>query len=100
MYTVIDRRKNVPERMREIAERAQTEFFPPLQAAPGFTGFYLVNDESDATTTAILVFESKAQFDDFEAKVGKAWLQTLDGYGHTSTGSNRGETIVSLEPRK
>lgn len=100
MYTVIDRRNNVPEHMREIAERARKEFFPRLQEAPGFTGFYLINDEADATTAAVIVFQSKAQFEEFETKVGKGWQQTLDEYGHTSIGGNRGETIVSLEPQK
>jgi hypothetical protein len=98
MYTVIERRKNT-DRMQEIAARAQQEFFPKLQSAVGFTGFYLVNDESDNTTTAILVFENKARFDGFAEQVGNAWLRTLDEYGHTRTGFNQGETVVSIAPR-
>ena len=42
MYTLIDRRKVNLARLEETTVLAQVEFFPKLQAADGFVGFYLV----------------------------------------------------------
>jgi heme-degrading monooxygenase HmoA len=100
MYTVVERRKVNAERMQETVQRAQGEFFPKLQQAPGFIGFYLVNDEGNAINTAILVWESKAQFDDFDAKIGKGWTQTLEELGHTLQSDNRGETVIEITPKQ
>ena len=44
MYTLIDRRKINQARLDETTELAGVEFFPKLQAADGFIGFYLVAD--------------------------------------------------------
>ena len=99
MYTVVERRKINPERLQETMQRGQSEFFPKLQKAPGFTGFYLVADEANGINTAIIVWESKAQADAFDAE-NSGWLRTLEELGHTLQSDNRGETVVQLEPQK
>ncbi len=99
MYTIIERRKANRERMQETVQKAQTEFFPKLQAAPGFNSFYLVADEANGVNTAIIVWESKAQADAFDA-VGKGWQQTLEQMGHALQSENLGETVIELQPKK
>lgn len=99
MYTIVERRKINRERMQETVQRAQGEFFPKLQRAPGFVGFYLVSDEGNGINTAVLVWESKAQADAFDT-TGKDWQQTLEELGHTLQSENRGETAIQLEPQK
>jgi heme-degrading monooxygenase HmoA len=99
MHTVVERRQVNLERLQETMQRGEREFFPALRAAPGFVGFYLVADEANHVNTAVVVWESKAQADTFQAEYG-AWLQTLDELGHTLLSDNRGETVVSLEPER
>ncbi len=99
MYTMIERRKVNTETMQLTVQRAQTEFFPNLQAAPGFTGFYLVSDVAQGVTTAIVVWESKAQSDAFEAENSR-WMRTLEELGHPVQSDNRGETVIQIEPKK
>jgi heme-degrading monooxygenase HmoA len=99
VYTIVERRKINRERMQETVQRAQSEFFPDLQRAPGFVGFYLVNDEGNGINTAVIVWENKAQADAFDS-VGKRWQQTLEELGHTFQSENRGETVIQLEPQK
>ena len=84
--------------MRTV-QLAQAEFFPKLQAAPGFVGFYLVADEANGINTAIVVFESQAQFEAFDR--GQAgWLRTLEEHGHTLQSDNRGETVIQIQPQR
>ncbi len=99
MYTMIERRTINRERIQETVQRAQGEFFPKLQRAPGFVGFYLVTDEENGINTAIVVWENKAQAEAFQTE-GEGWLRTLDELGHTLQSDNRGETVVQLEPQK
>ncbi len=99
MYTIVERRKPNRDRMQETGHRAQNEFFPKLQQAPGFVGFYLVSDETNDITTAIIVWESKAHADAFQ-DVYNNWMQTLEEFGHTLQTQNRGETVESLEPQR
>ena len=99
MYTVVERRKANQERVQETMQRAQSEFFPGLQKAPGFIGFYLVADEANGVNTAIIVWESKAQADAFLDK-NSGWMQALDEMGHALQSDNRGETVVELTPQK
>jgi len=40
MYTWIERRKVNIERLPETMQRAQSDFFPKLQQAHGFSSFY------------------------------------------------------------
>src|SRR6476659_716095 len=99
MYTMIERRGVNAASMDETVQRAQREFFPKLQAAPGFIGFYLVADEANGVNTAIVVWESKADAEAFDP-TGAPWLQALDELGHTLQSENRGETVIQLEPTK
>jgi hypothetical protein len=99
MYTLIERRKVNPARVQDAIERARAEYFPKLQAAPGFVGFYLVPDEGQGIYTAILVWESKIRADAFEPELNR-WMRVLEDYGHVIQSDNRGETVVELQPRK
>jgi len=96
VYTIVIRRKFNPDRQQETIERARREFFPKLQAAPGFTGFYLVRDEENGANVAILVWEDKAHADAFQGEAD-SWQGVLNEMGHRVEGINRGETIVSLQ---
>lgn len=100
MYTSIQRRKFDPQRVQETRQRAQSEFFPKMQAAPGFVGFYLVADEANGINTAIVVFESKAQFDAFDTTVAQGWRRTLEELGNTLESDNSGETVIELQPKQ
>ena len=99
MYTIVERRTTNRESLQETGERAQSEFFPHLQQAPGFIGFYLVADEANSINSAILVWESKAHWDAFE-DVYSSWMQVLDQFGHTVQSDNRGETVITIEPQR
>ena len=99
MYTEVERRKVNPERLQETVERAQREYFPKLQQAPGFVGFYLVADEANDINTAVYVRESKAHADAFEEGYS-GWLQVLDQNGHVVQSDNRGETVITIEPQR
>jgi len=99
MYTMVERRTINRERLQETVQRAQSEFFPKLQQAPGFVGFYLVTDEEHGINTAIVVWENKAQAEAFYQE-GAGWLRTLDELGHTLQSDNRGETVIELTPQK
>ena len=100
MYTMVERRTINRERLQETIQRAQSEFFPDLQRAQGFVGFYLVTDEDNGINTAIVVWDDKAQADAFYGSQGASWLQALDELGHTLQSDNRGETVIQLEPQK
>ncbi len=97
MYTMIERRTINRERLQETVQRGQREFFPQLQRAPGFIGFYLVTDEEQGINTAIVVWDSKAQAAAFCQGSG-GWLQTLEELGHMLQSDNRGETVITLTP--
>jgi quinol monooxygenase YgiN len=98
MYTMVERRTINRARIQETIQRAQSEFFPKMQRAPGFIGFYLVTDEENGINTAINVWESKAHAEAFIPEAA-SWLQTLDELGHTLQSTNRGETMVDLTPQ-
>jgi len=94
---MIDRRTINFERLDETTERAQREYFPKLQAAPGFVGFYLVAGENTNMFTGITVWDSKAHAEEF-ASTMSSWLEVLEEYGHKRESDNRGETIIELQP--
>jgi hypothetical protein len=97
MYTIVERRTVNPATIQETIQRGQFEFFPLLLAAPGFSGFYLVADEPNATNTAIIVWESKAQAEAFDAE-NSVWMEKLEALGHPLQSLNRGETVITVEP--
>jgi len=97
MYTIVERRTINVDRLAETMQRGEAEFFPKLRAAPGFNGFYLVNDAAHGINTATIVWESKARADAFQATYG-VWLQALDALGHTLQSENRGEAVMQIDP--
>jgi heme-degrading monooxygenase HmoA len=94
VYTVIDRRSVNLARLDETTKRAQAEYFPDLQAAAGFIGFYLVADGD--LFTAIVVWEDRAHADAFEPTM-RAWEAVLEEMGHKGVTQNQGDTVVALE---
>ena len=96
MYTITERRTVNLERLEETTERARREYFPKLESAPGFVGFYLVADDNSNVFTAINVWDSKAHAEAFDATMG-SWLNVLEEYGHHQESANRGETVVELQ---
>ncbi len=99
VYTMIDRRKNNQARVQETNHLAQHEYLPKLQKAPGFVGFYLVNDTEQDVMTAVIVWESKTHADNFSHE-GESWAKTLEEHGHRNQSFNRGETVMQVEPKK
>jgi hypothetical protein len=98
MYTTVERRKVNQARLRETLQRAQAEYFPKLQKAPGFVGFSLVEDGENGIYTAILDWESKAQAEAFYPEL-RRWEQTLEELGHALQSDNRGERGIQLQPQ-
>jgi hypothetical protein len=99
MYTWIERRKVNIERLPETMQRAQSDFFPKLQQAHGFSSFYVVADQENGINTAIVIWESKAHADAF-ADANSGWMQTLEQFGHTLQSDNRGEMVIHLAPQQ
>jgi hypothetical protein len=99
MYTWVERRKVNTARLPETIQRAQAAFFPKLRAAPGFVGFSLVADEANGINTAIIVWESRARADAFEAE-NSGWMRQLEGLGHPLQSDNRGETVLQVTPQQ
>lgn len=96
MFTNVTTRKMNRERAQETLERARSEFFPKLQNAPGFVGFYLVTDEENGINTAISVWQDAASARAFMPEVEK-WQRVLEEMGHVTQTTTRGETVVSLQ---
>ncbi len=99
MYTLIERRRLNPDRAEETMRRAQSEFFPKVQQAPGFIGFYLVNDEEQGVGMAVIVWRDKESAEAFQPQA-EAWLRTLEALGNTRESFNRGETVVEIRPQR
>ena len=97
MYTITERRTVNLERLEETTERGRIEYFPKLQSAPGFAGFYLIADDKSNIFTAINVWESKVHGEAFDATMS-SWLEVLEEYGHHQESVSRGETVVELQP--
>ena len=99
MYTQVERRSINLATIEETIKRAQAEFFPKIQAAGGFVGFYLVTDEKENVNTAVVVWDSKEAAEAFKS-ANSAWLDTLEGLGHKLQSTNEGETAIELQPAK
>ncbi|MHB8647020.1 MAG: antibiotic biosynthesis monooxygenase [Thermomicrobiales bacterium] len=99
MYTTVVRRRFDPTRVQETRARAEREFFPKLQRAPGFIGFYLVADEEQGVNTAISVWENKESAEAFRSEA-ETWTRTLESMGNRAESTNRGETVVEIMPQR
>ena len=96
MFTIVNRRKMNRDTADQTMERARQEFFPKLQAAQGFTGFYLIADEERGENVAVVVFESAEAAQAFLPQ-GQEWAQVLEEMGHQNLSDNAGQTVVNLE---
>ncbi len=99
MYTIIDRRKVNHARMHETVQASQGGATAKLSAASGFVGLHLVEDTEEGVNTQVIMWESKAHADAFQHDTD-SWNRTLDAHGHRLESSNRGETVLSIEPQK
>ncbi len=99
MYAQIERRTVNAPRLPETMQRGQVEFFPNLQAAPGFVSFQLVADAEHGINTAIVTWEGKAQADAFYA-ANTGWPETLEALGHPLLSDDRGELVALIQPAK
>ncbi len=96
MYAVVTSRRLNPSSQQETRERAEHEFWPTLQQAPGFVSFSLVQGEDeDGVTTAIVVFESQDHAKAFQGEAD-AWGRILDELGHQVESFARGEVVQHL----
>jgi hypothetical protein len=98
MYAVVIRRKADPALRGQALARAQSEYFPDLQQAPGFVALYLVAGD-DGTTNAINIWESRAQAEAFQGTMD-AWGNTLTELGITEDSRVAGEVIHQLSAQK
>lgn len=98
MYTWVERRRVNPSSLQETVQRAQVDFFPKLQKAPGFINFYLVADEANGINTAIIMWQDKAQADAFKAS--DTWPDALEQLGHNLESNDEGETVFNLDPQQ
>lgn len=94
MYAIVTRRTMNQPQVQETRERAEAEFWPRLQAAPGFVSFSLVQGE-DGVHTAVTVFASKADADAFE-EVREAWASSMNALGHHVESVEQGEVMTHL----
>ncbi len=97
MYAMVTRRTMNPARAQETRERAASEFWPKLQQAPGFVSFSLIQGE-DGVTTAVVLWESKAQADAFRGEAA-GWSRALDEFGHQLETQGGGEVVQHLTAR-
>src|SRR4051812_14082266 len=67
VYTIIDRRTTNIDRLPETGDRAERDYFPKLQAEPGFAGFHLIADERSGLYVGVTMWEDKSHADAFEA---------------------------------
>lgn len=96
MYATIEHRKANLASLEETTKRAEAEFFPILEQAPGFCGFYVVA-QADGSNVAINLWESQAHAEAFEV-VAAGWLAALDALGHQLESIHGGAVIVAIEP--
>jgi heme-degrading monooxygenase HmoA len=91
MYAMITRRRSSSGRQQETLQRAQSEYFPRLQQAPGFVAFYLVAGD-DGANNAITLWEDRASAEAFQA-TQQAWNSTLEEMGSQRESLTTGEVI-------
>lgn len=91
MYATITRRTPNHARQADTLRQAASDYFPQLQRAPGFRGFYLIAGE-DGVNTALALWDDRASADAFQATVG-AWSATLDQHGHRPVSRTGGEVL-------
>jgi heme-degrading monooxygenase HmoA len=97
MYATINRRTPNPARQQETLQAGAREFFPALEQAPGFVGFYLVAGE-DGVNTATVLWQDRAHAEAFQTR-SQQWGATLDDFGHRQESRTAGEVIHQVMPR-
>lgn len=98
MYATIEHRKVNLASLEETVRRGEREFFPRLEQASGFLGFYVVAQEN-GENAAITLWESRAQAEAFGAEAA-SWSEALEELGHRLAGQHGGEVIAQISPRR
>lgn len=98
MYAVYTQRKMDPAHAQEARQRAEKDFFPKLQQAPGFVSFHLIQGD-DGANLAVVVWESRAAADAFRPE-SERWFEVLDQMGHQLQHRGRGEVLISLRAQQ
>jgi hypothetical protein len=96
MYAIVTRRTLNVARAQETAERAQREFYPKLQQAPGFVSLSLIQAEG-GIVVVVLLFESQAHAEAFQG-VSSEWVRTLDELGHRLESHDAGDVFQHVTP--
>jgi len=91
MYATYVMREVQPALRSGIHAKAAKEFWPLLQKAPGFRGFFLVEGPGQQTL-GIAFWESQEDAEAFRATLD-AWQSTLDSLGSTMIGRGSGDVI-------
>ena len=96
MYAVILRTipNSDPAKRAELSRRADTDFAPHLQQAPGFRDSYAVYDEASGRMHIISIWDSQADAEAFVATAeAKAWNRVVQEFGAQNEASYRGEVV-------
>jgi len=92
MYATYTRRKR-PDDNGPLRERAEKEFFPKLQQAPGFVSVTLIQGE-DGENLAVTVWERREDAAAFQAGM-QDWAQFLEQHAPQAS-RGQGEVITHL----
>lgn len=96
MYAIVTRRTMNGAKAQETMARAQSEFFPTLRQAAGFTSQLLIQGD-DGIMTAVIVFDRQEHAEAFQS-VAASWMGTLDELGHRLESHSAGQVVQYITP--
>jgi len=95
MYAIYTRRKR-PDDAQRLRERAEKEFFPQLQQAPGFVSMTLIENK-EHETLAVMLWERHEDATAFQAET-RRWGEILEQVAPLASQA-QGEVVMHLTPR-
>ena len=98
MYAAITHSKVDPARVAEVSQRAEREYLPKLQKAPGFVARYMVQDAPDRRTV-ITIWDNEAHAEAFRHEA-ESWGKTLEQLGVHMESGHKGEVLSHQTPQK
>jgi heme-degrading monooxygenase HmoA len=99
MYATIHRRKDNPETMHGIAEKANISYWPKLRQAPGLITMYLITEEADDMRTALTIWETQEHATAFQDEENRL-DQMLDQHKQILQYRAQGKIIMHVNPDK